>query len=84
MGAPEEAAESVAHSLGSAMVWADVAVRLASAGFGDLSVDAALTAACLDPRETRVLEEAGMLVSPSPKRVSSSPRVPALCPLRDA
>ena len=84
MGAPEDAAQSLAHNLGSAMVWADVAVRLATAGFGDMSVDAALTAARLDPRETRGLEEAGLLVSPSPKRVSISPRVPALCPLRDA
>lgn len=84
LGAPERAAEHVAHNLGSATLWGDVVMWLATAGFGDLALDAALTAARLDPSETRGLEEAGQLVSPSPKRVSSSPRVPALCPVRDA
>jgi len=63
MGPVEDAAVLVGVAIDSPAVWVQASAKLAAAGFGDLSVDAALTAARLDPHETLALEEAGLLVT---------------------
>lgn len=61
-GPPEDAADIVGSNLESANAWGEATVLLAAAGFGDLAVDSALTAARLDGRHVRSLEDAALLL----------------------